>query len=148
MNNALTPSETGLISVGLVGTVTVLDLKTESEWGEPGPPAVPNVPSKLGPCTRRHRGGSGEHRDGPHQATMLRASSTVFGVTEIRSVPWPAGGDPGMPGMKTPKLASRAQADADGCACGAVRTRGIMIAPNRPTPRLTDCDVPATPGVF
>ena len=33
------------------GVVLVFDLKTESEWGEPGPPtADPDHPGQLGPC--------------------------------------------------------------------------------------------------
>ncbi len=38
MNNAPTPSETVYDLVGL--SVLVFDLKTESEWGEPGPPTA------------------------------------------------------------------------------------------------------------
>lgn len=67
-------------------SVLVFDLKTESEWGEPGPPtAVPDMPDKLGPCMctpRRHR--CKFFRDDP----ILRTSDTCFSLTEIRPVPW------------------------------------------------------------
>ena len=71
----------------MVWSVLVFDLKTESEWGEPGPPtAVPDIPDKLGPCMctpRRHR--CKFFRADP----ILRTSDTCFSLTEFRPVPWP-----------------------------------------------------------
>ena len=71
----------------MVWFVLVFDLKTESEWGEPGPPtAVPDLPDQLGPCMctpRRHR--CKFFRDDP----ILRTSDTCFSLTEFRPVPWP-----------------------------------------------------------
>ncbi len=66
--------------------VLVFDLKTESEWGEPGPPtADQDHKDQLGPCMctpRRHR--CKFFRDDP----ILRTSDTCFSLTEIRPVPW------------------------------------------------------------
>ena len=65
----------------------VFDLKTESEWGEPGPPtADQDHQDQLGPCMctpRRHR--CKFFRADP----ILRTSDTCFSVTEFRPVPWP-----------------------------------------------------------
>jgi hypothetical protein len=42
----------GFIRSRLVWSFLVFDLKTEPEWGEPGPPTVPvpDHPDQLGPC--------------------------------------------------------------------------------------------------
>ena len=70
----------------MVWSVLVFDLKTESEWGEPGPPtADQDHQDQLGPCMctpRRHR--CKFFRDDP----ILRTSDTCFSLTEIRPVPW------------------------------------------------------------
>ena len=70
-----------------ISVVLVFDLKTESEWGEPGPPtAEQDHQDQLGPCfcaPRRHR--YKFFRADP----ILRTSDTCFSVTEIRPVPWP-----------------------------------------------------------
>ena len=73
--------------LSLVWSVPVFDLKTESEWGEPGPPtADQDHQDQLGPCMctpRRHR--YKFFRADP----ILRTSDTCFSVTEFPPVPWP-----------------------------------------------------------
>ena len=72
-----------------ISVVLVFDLKTESEWGEPGPPtADQDHQDQLGPCMctpRRH------HYKLFRADPILRTSDTCFSVTEleIRPVPWP-----------------------------------------------------------
>ena len=70
-----------------ISVVLVFDLKTESEWGEPGPPtAEQDHQDQLGPCMcapRRHR--YKFFRADP----ILRTSDTCFSLTEFRPVPWP-----------------------------------------------------------
>ncbi len=83
------PSETGLISVGLGRYWYLFDLliKTESEWGEPGPPTVDqDHQGQLDPCmcTPRRRRCKFFRAD-----PILRTSDTCFSLTEIRPVPWP-----------------------------------------------------------
>jgi len=81
------PNANLLHPAGFDLSVLVFDLKTESEWGEPGPPtADQDHQDQLGPCMctpRRHR--CKFFRDDP----ILRTSDTCFSLTEIRPVPWP-----------------------------------------------------------
>jgi len=81
------PNANLLHPAGFDLSVLVFDLKTESEWGEPGPPtSVPDLPDQLGPCMcapRRHR--YKFFRADP----ILRTSDTGLSVTEFPPVPWP-----------------------------------------------------------